>query len=220
MNSVLKEVINIMVNEELKPGEVVVYVDMDGVLVDFMSGISQDPAANAARDRFLSVMQNFPELKGLSDDELKAVLAGEQRSPGLKALKKAWNEWRNLKFMISGKEGFFANLQPLPGAREMLQTIATMVGRKPSILTAPVSQNSDRCEQEKILSVEKNFSGLYSSFYCTQDKYKFAGPNRILIDDRVKYTVPFANNGGISILHTSPKQTIIELQAILAGNKV
>lgn len=194
----------------------IVYVDMDGVIADFNGGVNVNASAQASRDKYLKVLANFPELLHITDDEIKARLKGPQTDPGLKALKKAWNDYRQRKFMMTGNPGFFLNLPVLPGAAEMLRRITELTGKKPSILTAPVDDNPERCAQEKQQWLQNNLSGLYSGFHCTQDKASFATPNSILVDDRTKYTVPFENAGGISILHKNPQDSMARLENILA----
>lgn len=192
-----------------------VYFDMDGVLADFDGGVDVNRDAVAAREDYRRILNNFPELKSLSDDEVRKRLAGPQTDPGMKALKKAWNRLREKKFAMTGQAGFFLNLPVLPGAREMLVRAAALTGKKPGILTAPVDNNPERCAQEKQAWMNKHFSGLFSTFHCTQEKHRYAAPDAILIDDRTKYTVPFEQNGGIAILHKNPADSMQKLENIL-----
>ena len=48
----------------------------------------------------------------------------------------------------------------------------------------------------------------------SHDKFKWAAPNHILIDDFTKNTVPWDNEGGIAILHTDANKTIEKLEEI------
>lgn len=205
--------IEALVESELQDRPVVMF-DMDGVLADFDAGVDQDSRAVAARDVYRKMLDQFPEMKHLTDDEVKKRLAGTMVDSGMKALKKAWNNYRQLKFMMTGKQGFFLNLPPLPGAKEMLHRAAALTGHMPGILTAPVD-NPERCAEEKLAWMNKHFPGMFSSFHCTQDKHKFAHPNRILIDDRTKYTIPFESNGGVAILHKNPGDSMQKLENIL-----
>lgn len=197
------------------PQSYTVYFDMDGVLADFDSGIQVDQRATQAREVYRKILNQFPEFKALPDDELKKRLAGPQADAGLKALKKAWNDYRQLKFIVAGKPGFFLNLAVMPGAEEMLRRSAELTGKMPNILTAPMESLGDRCAEEKLKWMQANFQGLFNEFYCTQEKAKFAGPQSILVDDRTKYTIPFEQKGGIAILHTSPEKSMMELENVL-----
>ncbi len=219
MSFEIKKLVEALVESELSiipPQNYTIYFDMDGVLADFESGVDVDAKAAAARDTYRKILDKFPEFKTLPDDDLKKRLAGPQSDPGLKALKKAWNDYRQLKYIVAGKPGFFLNLAPLPGAKEMLIAAAEMTGQRPSILTAPMDSLGERCEQEKGAWMQKNFPGLFAEFHCTQEKANFAGPGKILIDDRTKYTVPFEQKGGIAILHKSADSSIEQLRRVLS----
>lgn len=201
------------------PQSFTVYFDMDGVLANFDGGIEVDQKAVQARAVFRKILDQFPEFKTLPDDDLRKRLAGPQQDAGMKALKKAWQDYRQLKFMVAGKPGFFLNLPPLPGAEQMLRKAAELTGKMPNILTAPMESAGERCAQEKQAWMQKHFSGLYSEFHCTQEKANFAAPTHILIDDRTKYTVPFEQRGGIAIFHTNPAKSMQELEQVISGNR-
>ena len=46
------------------------------------------------------------------------------------------------------------------------------------------------------------------------DKHKYAAPNHILIDDRMKAIGPWRKAGGIGILHKDTKDTIAKLKLL------
>lgn len=211
----LEQLVEVIVEQELNVlNTPVIYFDMDGVLADFDHGVEAGNVdAEKARVAYMSVLKNFPEMMSLTDDQIKARLAGKQEDPGLKALKKAWQRYRELKFMVAGRPGFFLSLPEMPGAREMLVRAAALTGRKPSILTAPM--DTEHCEKEKEQWMQQHFGGLYDGFHCTQNKAGFANPNAILIDDRTKYTDKFQAAGGIAILHKNPADTLQKLENLL-----
>ena len=213
----LKMIVESLVEAEMNTlPTVTVYFDMDGVLADFDTGVlTGNPRAGKAREVYMKMLVNFPQFQHVTDDQIRAALKGPQIDPGLKALKKAYNNFRELKFMETNKEGFFLNLPPMAGAGEMLAQAAEMTGRKPSILTAPVDNNTERCKAEKEQWMQKNFPGMYDKFICTQDKELYANADSILIDDRTKYTMKFEGNGGIAILHKNPTDSMQKLEQIL-----
>ena len=47
-----------------------------------------------------------------------------------------------------------------------------------------------------------------------KEKYQYAAPNHILIDDRLVSIEPWVNAGGIGILHTSAVDTIEQLKEL------
>lgn len=213
--SILKEVIENLVEAEMNVlNTPVVYFDMDGVLAGFDQAVDSDQYNLKAKTEYQRILKNYPEFQNMSDDEVKQRLSGPQSDPGLKALKKAWNYYKEKKYQTASRPGFFLNLPVLPGAREMLVKAAQMTGRKPSLLTAPM-ESSQNCEEEKRQWAEKNFAGLFDNFICTQDKHKYANADAILIDDRTKYTSKFENAGGIAILHKNPADSMQKLENLL-----
>lgn len=213
--SILKELVENLVEAEMNVlNTPVVYFDMDGVLAGFDQAVEGDQQNQKAKAEYLRVLKNFPEFQGLSDDEVKQRLSGPQADPGLKALKKAWNYYKERKYMTASRPGFFLNLPVLPGAVEMLQKAAQLTGRKPSLLTAPM-ESSPNCEEEKRQWAQQHFAGLFDNFICTQDKHKYANADSILIDDRTKYTNKFQAAGGMVVLHKNPADSMKQLENII-----
>ena len=195
-----------------------IYLDMDGVLVNYEKGVDLSKDLFEPKQELLNVLKGMPELGKLSEDELRERLQGQQREPGLKALKRAFNKFLTMKYQVSGEQDFYLNLEPLPDAEELIDgIIALNKGKLPHILTAPLDRNSDSCERDKKAWMEKHFPGKFDQFFCTKDKYRFAqnNPNNILIDDRTKNTSPFKSNGGTTILHKNTRQTLKKLEQLL-----
>lgn len=111
-------------------------------------------------------------------------------------------------------EGFtiFDNLDKMPGADYLW---AYLVKYNPDILTA-TGHPTEKSTAEKIRWVMDNLSG-YDQILTTisgADKHKYAAPNHILIDDRMKAIGPWREAGGIGILHTSAEDTISQLKLL------
>ena len=203
--------------------DIQVYLDMDGVIADFDSALKQNVSySHVANSRKIldTILGNInPEFVGMPEDRIKNLVAGVQTEPSFKALKKAYNLYKGNKFNIAGQKGFFINLPVAPGAEELFDGIYNITGKKPHILTAPLTNNT-HCEEEKKQWLDNHFPNKYQSFNCTKDKQNFAkGPNTILIDDREKYTLPFAQAGGISILYKTgePQAALDTLQKIITN---
>ncbi len=181
---------------------VIVFLDMDGVLADFDKAMKSSNKVAEEKQKLVGVLKATPELAKLSEDELKARLKGPQTEPSLKALKKAFQQYSAVKYGLAGQEGFFMNLEEMPGAKELIQGVADITGNLPNILTAPVQ--GSHCEKEKKLWMFKHFNGMFDKFYCDPDKGSYAqgNPNNVLIDDRTKNTIPFERNGGTSIFYS------------------
>ena len=115
----------------------------------------------------------------------------------------------------SGKEGaiFWATLPWMPDGPELWRYIKRY---KPYILTAPSMDPSSRVGKEAWCKI--NINNQYKKLYFKPAKYKsdFAGPNRILIDDREDTIASWNAKGeiGTGILHTSAANTIKELKKL------
>lgn len=119
------------------------------------------------------------------------------------------------KFVAAEREAnrtIFDNLDKMPDADQLWDYV---VKYKPDILTA-TGYPTEKATAEKIRWVMDNLSG-YDKILVTvsgADKHKYAAPNHILIDDRMKAIGPWREAGGIGILHTSAKDTISELKSL------
>lgn len=220
----LKEILETLVAEQMGNLETPVSVanniqvalDMDGVLADFQTGTeTNNQNVLKAKTSYEKLLTNFPQFANMPEDDIRKQLSGAQNDPGLKALKKAFNYYRDQKFVSAGQPGFFLNLPLMPGAQELVSGVTRLIGKKPFVLTAPVDGDSARCEQEKRQWIEKHFPGQMANFVCTQEKEKYANSNTILIDDRTKYTSKFTANGGIAILYKDANQALVDLQNII-----
>lgn len=221
----VKNLIEILVeqvlDELMEPQEPTVYFDMDGVLANFQGAIEKDEAYNKARSEFERLAKEYmPELLDYHSDELRAVFKGRQEDPIKAKLKKLWNKRRSASFTVAGKPGHFRNLEPLPGATEMMRYAAKLLGKKPHILTAPM-ESAPNCKEEKREWVDEHVAGLFDEFHCTQNKDHFAKSEfDILIDDRPKYINKFRAAGGTAIYYQGdPKATMNELEEIVAELK-
>ncbi len=106
----------------------------------------------------------------------------------------------------------FDNLDKMPGADYLW---AYIVKYKPDILTA-TGYPIEKATAEKIRWVINNLDG-YDKILTTvsgADKHKYAAPNHILIDDRMKAIGPWRKAGGIGILHKDTKDTIAKLKLL------
>jgi hypothetical protein len=168
----------------------VIFCDMDGVLVDFDKG--------------------YKELTGVSTHHADSQGRNE-----------FWKLYRdNLKNKDIPEKSYWANLDWMPDGKQLWDYIKEY---NPYVLTAP-SVNFDlpfeeRYKLENNESMQgktewvqrlPNMKKLY--FRSAQRKADFAGPGKILIDDRKDTIDSWNANGGIGILHTSTANTIKQLQ--------
>lgn len=112
------------------------------------------------------------------------------------------------KTVNRGGEGWWLNLPWYPGGQQLWNFIKRY---NPTILTAPGRQKT--CIPEKNQWVAQNMSPKLKVI-CDQDKWKYATPYGILIDDFTKNTIPWEEHGGIAILHTDVSKTIKQLKKL------
>jgi len=168
----------------------VIFCDMDGVLVDFdegykqLTGVTTHHADSQGKDEFWKLFRD-----GLKDKDIS-------------------------------ERSYWANLDWMPDGKQLWDYIKEY---NPYVLTAP-SVNFDipfeeRYKMENNESMQgktewvqrlPNMKKIY--FRSAGRKADFAGPNKILIDDRKDTIDKWNANGGIGILHTSTANTIKQLQ--------
>ena len=177
-------------DKEMGEKKYVIFCDMDGVLVDFDKG--------------------YKDLTGLSTKQADAQGKSE-----------FWKLFgKSLKEKNISDKSYWANLDWMPDGKQLWSYISPY---NPYVLTAP-SVNfdipfEDRYKLENNESMQgktewvqrlPNMRKLY--FRSAGRKADFAGPNKILIDDRKDTIDSWNANGGIGILHTSTANTIKQLQ--------
>ncbi|MBD3260457.1 MAG: AAA family ATPase [Candidatus Altiarchaeales archaeon] len=82
---------------------------------------------------------------------------------------------------------------------------------EPTILTSPSRHDSSREGKKKW--IKKNIPG--TPFVVERDKYKYAEPDAVLIDDRKKNIDAWEKAGGKGILHKSAPSTIQKLHSMV-----
>jgi len=102
------------------------------------------------------------------------------------------------------------HLDLMPDAHELWNYIKPY---NPQILTAAGQPRNHAMEQKRIWVTQHFGSNVKVNIVETAaEKRKFAGPNRILIDDSKKAIDPWDAAGGIGILHTNAANTIRHLK--------
>jgi hypothetical protein len=102
---------------------------------------------------------------------------------------------------------FWINLEWMKDGKELWNYIEKY---KPELLSAPSRQNDSRIAKHHW--VDKELPGVPLILRSAKHKKDFAGPNNILIDDRVDNINGWVESGGVGILHTSTEKTISELK--------
>lgn len=191
--------------EETPPYQI--YCDMDGVLVDFVTGaieqinidIKDKKVNNGKINKLRSVLSQLGRDSITSQD-----LAKMDKKNRLQAA-------RNYMYKrLEDDEDFWANLPWAEGGKELWSYISKY---NPYILTAPMQ--SEGSKRGKRMWIEKNLLPRPEKVFMSHEKYNWAGPTNILIDDFSINTLPWEENGGIAILHTSTNNTIASLQELI-----
>ena len=179
------------INEEQeRPYEI--FCDLDGVLVDFEGGVVE---------HITSMLQNgeAEDLKAEIKRDYITIEDMTKRGPIRIFMYKT----------LENHAGFWENLKWLPGGKELWNFIGP---RGVAILTSPLKYGSEIGKQAW---VDNHLNPPPERVFMSKEKYRWAAPHRILIDDWEKNTVPWEEAGGIAILHTDVTKTIQELEEIL-----
>ena len=175
-----------------------IYCDMDGVLVDLISGVLQ--AAN------LDI-----------DDQTKRTVVKKIIATGWAWTKKHPDPTiqKGLDYihsLIGNNVDFWAELPTMPGKDELWGYISQY---DPNILSHPWDEDS---AAGKEIWLANKLSPAPQMVFLSGDKHMWAvnekGRPNVLIDDFEKYTIPWEKAGGIAIIHTSAQATIEQLEAI------
>ena len=150
-----------------------VYLDMDGVLVDFLGG--------AAKAHNRELPYHLPEAKGIWNTEKLWKITPEEF-------------WAPLEFC-----GFWTSLKKTPLADDLVELIEDYFGRENiDILTAP--SQSKFCIPEKREWMRRYFPQFENRMIFDWKKGKYASPSSYLFDDRDKNILEFEEAGGIGII--------------------
>ena len=104
---------------------------------------------------------------------------------------------------------FWINLDWMTDGKRLWRYIEK---HKPQLLSAPSRQEDSRVA--KLDWVYKELPGVNLILRSAKHKKDFAGPNCILIDDRIDNIQGWRDAGGIGIHHISTKNTIDQLKVL------
>lgn len=163
----------------------IIYCDLDGVFADWEWGVQ-----NLLGLRHITI-ENYHVDKNIYSEIYYNSIKQYQQNP---------------------YKGFW---QDLPLTSDALE-LWSFVSRYPNIFLSAVGLESFNAARQKINWVYSNF-GLNSNIITverTKEKYKYAAPNRILIDDQERALAGWIENGGIGVLHKNAKSTIETLKLL------
>ena len=200
-------------DQEGGPQKYKLYCDMDGVLVDFETGVleymnrrfqeiaaNKDDLARLEPDRsnpdyteFKAARKAAEELGGWDVEIVGAhITRPDEGGSGHKKV-------RDLMYrMVENNREVWANLPWIAGGQELWNYIKDF---QPEILTAPMGPESERGKEDwcarELGNVPVNITDDKSPFGQGDGK-RIA----LLIDDREKYRKQFESTGGVTVAHT------------------
>ena len=208
-----------IIKEELAP-QPEIFCDMDGVLVDFVSGAIA--LVNSVLDGLRPDLIESSKTARRALRKTHAVLGNNWRITSTHDLR--IKPIKSLMYAaVSAKAGeYFRDLLPLEDGINQLWPFINSTGLKVNILSAPIKTKSGISAGEgKYLWVQKYLAPQPFNFYIVPavDKQKYAasnGPN-ILIDDKAATINQWNAAGGIGILHIpgNSQASIEQLKQIL-----
>lgn len=109
----------------------------------------------------------------------------------------------------TGGVDFWVDLEWTPDGKQLWDYIKKY---DPELLSSPSRANDSRVG--KRLWVKRELPDSHLILRSASKKQEFANPNTILIDDRPSNIEQWKDAGGITILHTSAKDTIKQLKQL------
>lgn len=106
---------------------------------------------------------------------------------------------------------FWGTMEPMPDAHELWSYLQKY---NPQILSATGVVGAPEPEKREWVKRHLGANVVVNLVRRAADKSQMAGPNRILIDDKMKALDPWKQQGGIPILHTSTANTIRQLKEL------
>lgn len=150
------------------------YIDLDGVLCNFVKGCFDLFEEEFIPERWPDGEWEIGKVLGISKNHFWRIIDG-------------------------GGHDFWANLEPLPWFDELVQ-LSNSIDPNFHLLTSP-SRNPN-CSKGKMIWIQKHFGWDFRRFILASAKSKHhcSGPNRILIDDKPSNIEDWIAAGGTGIL--------------------
>jgi hypothetical protein len=144
----------------------------------------------------------FEHFAGLSPDEYRKEIA---KKYGEKQVDKMF--WDLIDKQIGVR--FWRGIPWMPGGQQLWDYIKPY---NPTLLSSPSFDDSSR--MGKSLWVKDHIPGTPLIFRQAKKKSEFAGPNKILIDDREDTIMSWKAKNGIGILYKNTDQVINDLKQL------
>lgn len=182
-----------------------IFVDLDGVLVDFDYGIV------SVVDRFINDKKFIDTLNSTEQEYAIAIhkILNEEKETGVRHVLKNKDYKNVIRKFIHNDPTWWESLPWLDEGKKLWDYIKQF---NPMILTS--SFGATNATPGKTKWIIEHLGNV--KYKIIDNKEDLATPNTILIDDRSQITSKFAEKGGLTILFVNAKQTIDELNKILS----
>jgi hypothetical protein len=117
------------------------------------------------------------------------------------------------KILSKGGEDFWSKMKWKKDGKDLWNHLKPY---NPIILSSPT--RDPKSISGKIKWIQREL-GPHTKYILERDKFRYATPNSILIDDTLDKLIPWKEHGGIPILHTSTISTLAKLEKILEEQK-
>lgn len=197
-------------------GQEKIFLDMDGVLVDFngatlkvLQEILETGETYGSKSIRRMVNYDGPDRCPLTREWMEEAL----RIKDEKGERTQWMKRVNSALMsyvgLASRE-WWASIPMAEGAIELVDYCVAMVGwENLHIMTAPI-EGSDNCIDGKVDWINRNFIMIddLTNMHISGQKGEYVEQDEpaacILIDDRVKYCDQWKSAGGFAVLHNPP----------------
>ena len=195
------------INEQ--ESEIQIFCDMDGVLVDFEGGIVHYINEDL-RDESM-VPENFLKLYKKLQEKLNEL--GRDQEVEISDLSKDPEKRVQAvrKYMYARAQDdfeFWSNLDWTSDGKQLWDHIK---GKSPQIIILTTPMRGEGSRNGKKEWVKKHLGSQYKVI-LEEDKWKYSGSNKLLIDDFLSNIEPWGQKGGIVIHHQNASDSIAELE--------
>jgi len=203
------------INEQ--ESEIQIYCDMDGVLVDFEGGIvnyinedlrDESRVPENLLKTYKKLQQKLEDLG--RDQEIEVSDLTRDPEKRIQAVR---------KYMYARAQDdfeFWKNLDWTPDGKQLWSHIKD---KSPQIIILTTPMRGAGSRDGKVEWVKNNLGSQYKVI-LEEDKWKYSGPNKLLIDDFLTNIEPWDQKGGMVVHHQNSSDSISVLEELLGSESI